>query len=439
MLLSAVLSAVLLAGLWWITDQTIRDSFAASTREGVDVDLTGLVDIYASGGQAELEQRIADRLAMVPIDAGRAHYLLADRAGNPIAGDLARWPDLDPQISESGMIAIGSRTQAYARATLISEDLALLVAHEPPDRAFLLTRVGLVFLLGGAVFVGCIALFAQAANVRVRAKVARVGEAFRRSDEPALDRLAAPERPDEIDQIASQASQAVKRARQLMLAYRETSEQIAHEIRTPLMHLDSRIQKAIAQDPALAARANLVEARGDIKRLVAMLEALLDIASSKAQTGDTRGMKPVDFSASVRQICELYQDSADEAGYRFEWDVPGGVIVPGDEAQLGRIVTNLLDNAFKYNRPGGAIRVTLEPGPRLVVTDEGPGIAQAEREKVFERFYRGRDTDPDIQGAGMGLALARAIAERHQLSLRVAPTHPGATFILAPAADMRDA
>ncbi|MEC8178863.1 MAG: sensor histidine kinase, partial [Pseudomonadota bacterium] len=279
MLLSAVLSAVLLAGLWWITDQTIRDSFAASTREGVDVDLTGLVDIYASGGQAELEQRIADRLAMVPIDAGRAHYLLADRAGNPIAGDLARWPDLDPQISESGMIAIGSRTQAYARATLISEDLALLVAHEPPDRAFLLTRVGLVFLLGGAVFVGCIALFAQAANVRVRAKVARVGEAFRRSDEPALDRLAAPERPDEIDQIASQASQAVKRARQLMLAYRETSEQIAHEIRTPLMHLDSRIQKAIAQDPALAARANLVEARGDIKRLVAMLEALLDIAS----------------------------------------------------------------------------------------------------------------------------------------------------------------
>ena len=170
-----------------------------------------------------------------------------------------------------------------------------------------------------------------------------------------------------------------------------------------------------------------------------VLEALLDIASSKAQTGDTRGMKPVDFSASVRQICELYQDSADEAGYRFEWDVAGGVIVPGDEAQLGRIVTNLLDNAFKYNRPGGAIRVTLEPGPRLVVTDEGPGIAQAEREKVFERFYRGRDTDPDIQGAGMGLALARAIAERHQLSLRVAPTHPGATFILAPAADMRDA
>ena len=88
-----------------------------------------------------------------------------------------------------------------------------------------------------------------------------------------------------------------------MLAYRETSEQIAHEIRTPLMHLDSRIQKAIAQDPALAARANLVEARGDIKRLVAMLEALLDIASSKARTGDTRGMKPVDFSAGVRQIC----------------------------------------------------------------------------------------------------------------------------------------
>ena len=425
------MSSVLLLGLWWITNQTICETFAASARESVDVDLAGLADIHASGGRQELERRIADRLAMIPTDGGRPHYLLADGAGRKLAGDLARWPDLDPAISESGTIAIGSNSTAFGRATLLDEDLRLLVAHEPPDRSEILRRVGWVFLLGGVVFVACTAVFAQSASARVRARVGRVNEAFRQGDEAALDRLAAPRRPDEIDRIASQAAEAVRHARNLMQAYRETSEQIAHEIRTPLMHLDSRIVKALAKQPDATASAHLVEARSDIRRLVASLEALLDIASSKAQVGDTRGMVTVDFSALVEQICELYQDSAEEAGYALRWNVTPGVAIAGDEAQLGRIVTNLLDNAFKYNRPGGVIEVTIQPGPRLVVTDEGPGVPPDEREKVFERFYRRRAASSEVQGSGMGLALARAIAERHGLSLVLEDSASGAQFVLA--------
>lgn len=196
------------------------------------------------------------------------------------------------------------------------------------------------------------------------------------------------------------------------------------------MHLNSRIVKALAKQPDTVASAHLVEARSDIRRLVASLEALLDIASSKAQEGDTRGMVTVDFSALVQQICELYQDSAEEAGYGLRWNIAPGVAIAGDEAQLGRIVTNLLDNAFKYNRPGGVIEVTLQHGPRLVVTDEGPGVPPDEREKVFERFYRGRAAGSDVQGSGMGLALARAIAERHGLSLVLEDSVDGAQFVL---------
>ena len=421
----------MLTSLWWTTDQTIRETLAASTRESVDVDLTGLVDIYSSGGQAELERRINDRLAMIPTDGVRAHYLLADRSGKRIAGDLEKWPDLDPAISEAGDIAIGNRSEAFARATLISGELQLLVAHELPQRSFLLARVGLVFLFGGAVFVGCTALFAQTASARVRDRVGRVSDAFRRHDEPELDRLAAPAKPDEIDQIASQASQAVRRARQLTQAYREMSEQIAHEIRTPLMHLDSRIVKAIAKQPEGSQTADLVEARADVKRLVATLEALLDIASSKANRGNPTGMSAINFSSTVKHICELYQDSAEDAGYRFGWNISEGVIVQGDEAQLGRIVTNLLDNAFKYNSPGGTIHVSLEPGPRLSVTDDGPGIPEAERERIFERFYRGKTARSDIQGSGMGLALARAIAERHGLFLSLSEGDGSAQFVLS--------
>lgn len=420
---------MLLAGLWWMTDRTIRDTFAAATRESVDVDLAGLVDIYASGGQAELEQRIADRLAMIPAEGTRAHYLLADGTGERIAGDLARWPDLDPEISESGTLGIGNHTQAYGRATSISEDLRLLVAHETPGRDPLLSRVALVFLLGGGLFVACIAGFAQLAGGRVRQRVSGVGAAFRGGDDRALAALAATKRPDEIDEIARQAALALKRDRQLMAAYRETSEQVAHEIRTPLSHLDARLAKALAEEPPPPTAAHLVAARGEIRQLVGTLEALLDIAASKATENQRHGTRMVDLSKLTRGICELYQDSAEEAGYAFDWEIAPDVAIPGNEAQLGRILTNLLDNAFKYNRTGGAIRVVLEPGPRLSVADSGPGIAAVDRTRVFERFYRGAAAKAgDQPGAGLGLALALAIAESHGLTIEVVDSARGACF-----------
>lgn len=429
--LSAALSAALLCGLWWVTDRTINETIAASLREGVDVDLAGLVDIHASGGTDELARRIADRLAVLPSDGAHAHYLLADSGGARLAGDIADWPGLDPAISESGPILIGQQTRAHARATLLPGNLRLLVAHEAPGRAPLLSRVALVFLLGGGVFVVCMALFAQLAGGRVRHRVAGVSAAFRSGDDQALAALAAAEQSDEIDEIARQAALALKRDRQLMTAYRETSEQVAHEIRTPLSHLDARLAKALATDPAAPTVAHLVAARSEIRQLVGTLEALLDIAASKAQAGQHQGMRMVDLSAMTRSICELYQDSAEEAGYAFSWDIAPDISILGDEAQLGRIVTNLLDNAFKYNRPGGAIRVVLEPGPRLSVADNGPGIAAADRARVFERFYRGSAAATgDQPGAGLGLALAQAIAQRHGLELRLLPSEPGAHFLL---------
>lgn len=432
-MLSAALSALLLLGLWWVTDRTIDETIAASLAEGVDVDLAGLVDIHASGGEAELARRIDDRLAVVPSDGVRAHYLLLRGDGARIAGDLAVWPDLDAAISESGPVRIGQQTEAEARATMLEGGLRLLVAHEPVGRGPLLSRVGLVFLLGGAVFVVCIALFAQVAGARVRQRVAVVSAAFRDGDDQALAALATAERRDEIDEIARQAALALERDRHLMTAYRETSEQVAHEIRTPLSHLDARLVKALAGNSDPPTREHLVSARGDIRRLVGTLEAMLDIAASKAHRGHRQGMRRVDLSALASSICELYQDSAEEAGYVFSWDIAPHVTLPGDEAQLGRIVTNLLDNAFKYNSPGGTIRVVLEPGPRLSIADNGPGIAAADRARVFERFYRGSAVaNGDQPGAGLGLALAQAIAQRHGLTLKLMPSEPGAHFMLAP-------
>ena len=98
--------------------------------------------------------------------------------------------------------------------------------------------------------------------------------------------------------------------------------------------------------------------------------------------------------------------------------------------QLTQLVTNLLDNAFKYVPSGGSVHLSLAAGPVLTVADDGPGIGEADREKVFRRFYRSPGDAAGSPGSGLGLALAKAIAERHDLSIAVAPSERGATFVV---------
>ena len=160
------------------------------------------------------------------------------------------------------------------------------------------------------------------------------------------------------------------------------------------------------------------------------LESLLDIASSKSRRGDRAGLSPVDLSAMVSSLCELYSGSADETGHSLNWIVESGVVIDGEERQLSRLVTNLLDNAFKYVPPGGRIDVTLKAGPVLIISDNGPGISQSDKDRIFDRFYRGEGRSGDAYGSGLGLALAKAIAERHGLDLTLEGVEAGAKFRL---------
>lgn len=429
--LAILLSLLLVAGLWVLTDQTIRSTVEASTRRAVDVDLAGLADIYATSGREELERRIADRLAITPADGSASHYMLADARGAWIAGDIPAWPRLDPGISESGRIRIGEGTDAYARATRLAPDLQLIVARETGNDRPLLRRVALVFVAGGALFILLVGGLGRIAAGRLNWRIERINDAFRDPDEARLLAINADDSAaDEIDELTGHSAAALARQNRLVEAYRETSDQIAHEIRTPLMHLDGRLTRALAAGPDEGVAARLLEGRADIKRLVAMLESLLDIAASKARQGDRHGLKPVDLGALVTRICELYADSAEESGHVFSWSVAPGVVFDGEETQLTQLVTNLLDNAFKYVPAGGRVELILEPGPVLIVQDDGPGVPEAEREKIFERFHRSINAGTEAPGSGLGLALARAIAERHELTIALMPSDKGARFVV---------
>lgn len=426
--MAIALSAVLVAGLWLVTDQTIRATLQSSARDAVDVDLGGLVDIHASGGRAELARRINDRLMIRPGDGSLPHYMLADARGARIAGDITAWPALDARVSESGMIGIGEATQAYARATQLGLDLRLVVAHEAADGQPLLARIALVFAAGGVVFAVAIGLFGYSAGSHLKHRIDSINRAFRNPDAKPIRRLADGARTDEIDELAGHSAASLARLRDLMEAYRDTSDQVAHEIRTPVMHLDRRLAKLLAANPDAATAEALIAARAEIRHLVGTLESLLDIAASKARRGDRTGLRLIDLSAMVQSICELYADSSEESGHGFVWDIGPGVHVEGEEAQLGRLVTNLLDNAFKYVPAGGSVKVTLAAGPVLTIADDGLGVPPADRSRVFDAFYRSGNVDQRQPGSGLGLALARAIAERHGLTLELVESGVGACF-----------
>lgn len=430
---SIVMATALVLALWVMADQTIKSMNEERLIRAVDVDLAGLVDIYASGGLEELSARIGDRRALTSRVATEPYYLLATNNGRRIAGADAPWPELNARLSETGVIAIADGGTAYARATRLGPDLRLLVGREFGDDTALRQRVALVFFAGGALLVMGVGLLGRFTTRRLAGRIETINMAFRDVDTPLpIDLKPAPER-DEIDELTSHSAAALSRMQRLVEAHRETSDHVAHELRTPLMHLDNQLVKALRTNPDPDCAKRLMEARDDIKRIIAMLEALLDIATSKARQGDAHGLKRVDLSALLAKITDLYADSAEESGHDFSWDIAKGIAIQGENMQLTRLITNLLDNAFKYVPAGGKVELLLQPGPVLTVRDDGPGIPEEMRAAIFERFNRGGRLDDGLVGSGLGLALARAIAERHGMQLGLSDRKQGAEFVLSPA------
>lgn len=429
--LAMALSVALVLALWLLTHATIERTNRAALERAVDVDLAGLADIYVSGGEGELARRISDRLAFAPDDGNAVHYLLARDDGQRIAGDLANWPDLNARLSEADEITLPDGVPAHARATQLAPDLRLVVMRERGDAARLLRRVDWVFLGGGIALVLAVGLLGRIATLRLARRIERINRAFREPDEASRQSLVAAKHEDEIDELTRHSAHALSRQERLVEAYRETSDQVAHEIRTPLMHLDTKLVKALKADPGAPASRWLLEARDDIRRLVGMLESLLDIAASKARRGDRHGLAKVDLTALVLRLGELYAASAEDSGHAFSCRAAPDVTFEGEQTQLARMIANLLDNAFKYVPAGGSVALELEAGPVLTVRDDGPGIPAEDRDAIFKRFRRGGSRGEDVPGAGLGLALAAAIAERHGLAIRLADTPHGACFVVS--------
>lgn len=415
----AVLAVAVMVGV----ERTDR----ATTLRTIDTDLAGLVDVAVQGGPSELAHRIEDRLAVVSKSDETAHYLLRADSGKRLAGDMVETPPVDAAHSANGEVTVDGE-RMLVRATRLKPGVSLYVGRSlaPVERAETELRWRLGYAAAAAVTGALLVGLFTAWRLGRRAQA--LNAVFRRFQEGDQLARAGSQGSDEFGELAANVDTHLGQIAQLLAVQREISSNIAHELRTPLAHLDTRLRRALDATAEAATREVLERARDDIRSIVSLFDALLDIALGEAMEGGARGV--VDLSEVGSDLADLYRASAEEAGLDFAVAITPGVTLRGERMQLTRMIANLLDNAVKFVPAGASVRLTVGPGPVVTVEDSGPGVAPADRDLIFRRFGR---VSTDAAGHGLGLALVKVIATRHGLAARCEDAGPGARFVVAPA------
>jgi signal transduction histidine kinase len=443
--LFALFAASLLGYFAWNTRRLITEQITST----VNAEAGEVTEIYNRRGLYRLVFTVENR-ALRP---GANLYLVTTPAGVAIAGNVG---SLAPGV----MGSVGWSETAYRRlddqdagdhralvlVTELSSGFRLLIGRDLEERRRLFGIVAqaaqwsilvvVVLGIGGGIFV---------ARRVLRRIDAMTGTTQRIMAGDLTGRLPVGRSGDELDRLASNLNAMLERIEALMTGLKEVSDNIAHDLKTPLTRLRNRAEEALAKSASESEyRAALERTIEESDALIRTFNALLMIA--RAESGQARGnMDDFDAADVASGIHELYEPLAEEDGMTLRLKTAAAPL-HGNRELIGQALANLVENAIKYGKPpqpaaSGAV-VSLDSKQILIearregdsvllsVTDRGPGIPEGDRKHAVERFVR-LDTSRSQPGSGLGLSLASAVATLHGGELRLSDAHPGLVAALA--------
>ena len=410
---------VVLGFVYWTTAMHLEVEAEAA----IDRELRSLTDQYRGRGLASFSRVLDDRVARSP--RGPFIYLFATAGRRTLAGNLSGWPDAAP--APDGWIEFPLRTArepddtphlARARTSALPGGLLLLVGRDMHeiDRACRRIRLALVWSVGLTLILAVAGALAMS-----RGTMRRI-DAINRASREIMDGDLARRIPtrgtrDDFDQLAEQLNAMLDRIQELMDGIRRVTDDIAHDLKTPLTRLRTRLEELRDGGGLGRASAESMEAAiGESDRLLATFAALLRIARVESRsTGE--GLTSMDLGVLARDAVELYEPYAQEHGREAVFvGEATALTVTGDRDLLFQAVSNLVDNALRHGEGRVVVEAGAAPAPggggrrgRIVVRDEGPGVPEADRERVFRRFVR-LEASRNTAGNGLGLALVEAVA-----------------------------
>src|SRR5580658_1933082 len=414
------------APLWYVWQVTIQEGRSVI----LQADAQRLTDVFRRDGAAGLKNFIDARVEMQI--AGDRILLLTDASMRPLAGNLPAWPSGVPAApgNFTTHVNVGNHgTQGALVHVAILGGYKLLVGRDNTLFAPLQTR----FWYGLAAAIAVLSIAGLLVGLITRRALMTRVNSIRQTISAIIHgdlkhRLPTGRNDDELNTLSRTINGMLEQIELLVHGVRNVSNSIAHDLRTPLAELRSRLEElALIRPSPEETFAEVDGAVADVDRVIRIFDALLRLAEIDAGMRRS-GFVPLDISDLTANAVEFYAPAAELRNIDLASHSEGALTVSGDPVLLAQALSNLIDNALKFAPENGAVNVTVrnrfDGTVEVSVSDNGPGISDSEKSKVMERFYRG-DASRGTPGVGLGLSLAQAVAKLHGSTLELSDQNPG--------------
>ena len=420
-------SFALLGFVYWST----AGISTSQTDKIIDAEITGLAEQYRANGMPGVVEIVRERAK----NQRQSLYLLVNLARQTLAGNLTTWPDVETE--EGGWLEfpytrpVGGKSvthQARARHLVLGGGFQLLVGRDVQERLRIerIMQTSLAWAVALTLGLGLIGGLFMSRNLLRRVEVInRTSRDIMAGD--LHQRIPVSGSEDELDRLAKNLNDMLEQIERLVVGMRQVTDNIAHDLRSPLNRLRSRLEVTLMSDSSQEDyKLALTQTVEEVEGVLETFNALLNIAKAESG-GPDEAFEPVNISRLAEDMAELYDPVAEDKSITLQTEIADGLSILGNAQLLSQALANLLDNGVKYTPAGGAINLLLRPdetGVELIVADSGPGIPADDRDRVLDRFVR-LESHRNSLGSGLGLSLVKAVAQRHDARLSLDNNLPG--------------